>query len=217
LQRLPGKARPRGQVLREYEAETAEMRKRIPRELWVFLVPDNLTRAFRWRVQLDCGCITKVMNRGDGVPPHELEWDEPVHNSRLPPGQMICWHDDSPPEPYRDIVEWGERKEVSFPADPVEPPEDTGWPTPRPEQLCYAFTQARLISAYERTGWLVPRRRNPEKSVNVAPTPSRSALERRLRKAEAEAERLRVELDQSDEEAIHRPAQGTTGGPPVRR
>ncbi|MEV5467993.1 hypothetical protein AB0N37_20510 [Streptomyces griseoincarnatus] len=265
------------------------MRKHIPRVLWVFLVPD-LTRAFRWRVQLDCGCITEVITREDGVPPHETQWEEPVHNSRLPPGQMICWHDDSPPEPYRDIVEWGERKEVSFPADPVEPPEymephawsvirhdephtsafwtvtlacghvseaiapelawvpasgprrtapkrvqqmsaefervwltnpelqterdrehtrrmlADGWPTPRPETLCYICAQARLILAYERIGWLIPRQRKPEKSVSVAPTPSRSILERQLRKAEAEAERLRVELDQYDEEAIQQPA-----------
>lgn len=56
LQRLSGKARPRQEVLRECEAETAEVRGHIPRVLWDFLIPD-LTRAFRWRVQLDCGCV----------------------------------------------------------------------------------------------------------------------------------------------------------------
>ncbi|MFB9464924.1 hypothetical protein [Streptomyces cinereospinus] len=289
LQRLPGKARPRDEVLRECEAETAEMRKRIPRVLWVFLIPD-LSRAFRWRVQLDCGCITEVITREDGVPPHEMQWDEPIHNWPLPMGQMICRHADSPPEPYRDIAEWGERKEVSFPADPVEPPDymdpqawsvirhdephtsafwtvtlacghlseaiapeldwvpasgphraapervqqmsaefervwlanpelqterdrehtrrmlAENWPTPRPETLCYTCTEARWILAYERIGWLIPRQRKPAKSVSAAPTPSRSTLERRLRKAEAEAERLRVELGQFDEEAIQQPA-----------
>lgn len=281
LRRLPGKARPRDEVLRECEAETAEMRTRIPRALWVFLVPD-LTRVFRWRVELDCGCITEVMTRGDSVPPHELEWVEPVHGWGLPVGQMMCWHEDSPPSPYQGIAEWGERRDVRFPSGPVEPPEDVdaqlwsvirhdephtsafwtvtltcghvsetiapdidwvpasgprrtapervqqmsaeferawladpelqperdrehtrrmlsaGWPSPQPEQLCDTCAQARLITTYERTGWLVSPRRKPEKSLSVAPAASRSAVERQLQKAEAAAERLRVELDQFD-------------------
>lgn len=71
-----------------------------------------------------------------------------------------------------------------------------GWPRPEPEQLCYSCPQVRMISAYERVGWLVPRQRQSEKAASAASTPSRSALERRLQKAEAEAERLRAELDQ---------------------
>ena len=50
-----------------------------------------------------------------------------------------------------------------------------------------------MILAYERVGWLVPRQRQPEKTASTAPTPSRSALARMLRKAEAE--RRRAELD----------------------
>ncbi|MFD3836701.1 hypothetical protein ACFWWC_10630 [Streptomyces sp. NPDC058642] len=279
MRRLPGKARPRQEVLRECEAEAAEMRGYIPQVLWVFLIPD-LTRVFRWRVQLDCGCIPEVLTREDGTPPHETQWK--AFHSPLPPGQMICHHDDSPPPPYRLIAEWGDRREVTFPADPDEPPDDTdprvwsvirhdephtsafwevtlacghveeaiapsldwvpasgprraapervqqmsaefedawranpelqtepdrehtrrmladGWPRPAPEQLCYSCPQVRMISAYERVGWLVPRQRQSEKAASIAPTPSRSALERRLQKAEAEAERLRAELDQID-------------------
>lgn len=71
LQRLPGKATPRQEVLRECEAETAEMRGRIPRVLGDFLIPD-LTRAFRWRLQLDCGCVPEVLTREDYAPPHEM-------------------------------------------------------------------------------------------------------------------------------------------------
>lgn len=278
-QRLPGKARARQEVLRECEAEATKMRGYIPRVLWDFLIPD-LTRVFRWRVQLDCGCIPEVLTREDGTPPHEAQWKD--HRSPLPPGQMICHHDDSPPPPYRGITEWRERREVTFPADPVDPPDDTdpkiwsvlrhdephtsafwevtlacghveeaiapsldwvpasgprraapervqqmsaefedawranpelqterdrehtrrmladGWPTPEPEQLCYSCPQVRLILAYERVGWLVPRQRQPKKAASTAPTPSRSTLERRLRKAEAEAERLRTELDRID-------------------
>ncbi|MEU9155761.1 hypothetical protein AB0D59_35735 [Streptomyces sp. NPDC048417] len=255
------------------------MRGYIPRVLWDFLIPD-LTRLFRWRVQLDCDCISEVLTREDSTPPHKTQW-KALH-SPLPPGQMICHHDDSPPPPYRVIAEWGDRREVTFPADLVEPPDNTdpriwsmirhdephtsafwevtlacghveetiapsldwvpasgprraapervqqmsaefeeawrvnpelqterdrehtrrmladGWPTPEPEQLCYFCPQVRMISAYERVGWLVPRQRQSGKAESTAPTPSRSALERRLRKAEAEAERLRAELDQID-------------------
>ena len=67
LQRLPGKARPRQAVLRECQAETAEMRGRIPRVLWDFLIPD-LTPAFRWRVQLDCGCVPEVLHASCASP-----------------------------------------------------------------------------------------------------------------------------------------------------
>ncbi|MBT2438779.1 hypothetical protein J7E93_01280 [Streptomyces sp. ISL-36] len=279
LRRLPGKARPRKDVLLECEAEAAEMRGYIPRVLWGFLIPD-LTRVFRWRVQLDCGCIPEVLTREDGPPPHEMRWKEHAHGSQLPPGQMICWHDDSPPAPYRMIAEWGERSEVTLPASPVEPPDGIdpkvwavirhdephtsafwkvtltcghageavapnlnwtpasgprqarpdrvlqmcadfeqawhdnpelqaeqdrdhtrrmladGWPTPRPEQLCHSCPQVRMILAYERVGWLVPRRQKAEKTESSAPTPSHPALERRLQRAEAVAERLRAELDQ---------------------
>ena len=284
VQRLPGKARSRQEVLRECEAEVAKMRGYIPRVLWDFLIPD-LSRVFRWRVQLDCGCIPEVLTREDGTPPHEAQWKD--HRSLLPPGQMICHHDDSPPPPYRVIAEWGERREVTFPASPVEPPDDTdprvwsvirhdephtsafwevtlacghveeaiapsldwvpasgprraapervqqmsaefeeawrvnpelqterdrehtrrmladGWPAPEPERLCYSCPQVRMILAYERIGWLIPRQRQSGKAASTAPTPSRSALERRLRRAEAEAERLRVELDRIDQGPLH--------------
>lgn len=279
LKRLPGTARPRREILRECETEVAEMRERIPRVLWVFLLPD-LTKAFRWRVQLDCGCVTEVMTRGGSVAPHEVEWDEPVHRSKLPTGQMLCWHEDSAPAPYHDIISWGERKEVRFAADPVEPPEGIdpktwsvirhdephtsafwtvtlacghtssavapdldwlpasgprrvpvervqemtaeferawlddpdlqsdqdrehyrrmladGWPSPQTAQACSTCPGARQILAYERIGWLVPRRRVPTPAGCVATKPPRSTLEGRLRQAEAEAERLRAELRQ---------------------
>ncbi|MER5940130.1 hypothetical protein ABT121_22730 [Streptomyces sp. NPDC001928] len=264
LQRLRGKARPRTEVLRECEAEAAEMRESIPRVLWDFLIPD-LTRVFRWRVQLDCGCIPEILTREDDTPPHEMQWKEHVHDSQLTRGQMICWHDESPPPPYRLINEWGERREVAFPADPVAPPEyidpeawavirhdephtsafwkvtpacghveeavassldwtpasgphlapphrvkqmsaefdeiwhanpelqterhrnhtrrmlADGWPSPQPEQLCYSYPQVRMILAYERVGWLVPRRRKAANAArNATPALSRSTLKRRL-------------------------------------
>lgn len=54
--------------------------------------------------------------------------------------------------------------------------------------------RARFIVAYQRVGWLVPRKPEPK-----PPTPpSRASLERWLRQAEAEAGRLRDQLAQLD-------------------
>jgi hypothetical protein len=196
---------------------------------------------------------------------------------------MLCPHDDSPPAPYRDIAEWGDRREQSFPADPVEPPDwadpqtwallrhneahtsafwtvtlfcghvtdvvsdlgwkpadgpsqvsakrlremitefeefwrsdpdgqdererehtkrmlAEGWPTPAPEHLCYACPQARSVIASQRIGWLVPRK----SEQRLQKPPSRASLERRLRQAEAEANRLRDQLARLE------PAESTT-------
>ncbi|MFE3856795.1 hypothetical protein ACFXPN_37380 [Streptomyces griseorubiginosus] len=96
------------------------MRERIPRVFWPFVIPD-LTLVFRWRVQLDCDCVLEVLTRKDETPPHEGQWLERANGSGLPPGQMICRHDDAPAAPYRAISKWGDRREVTFPADPVEP------------------------------------------------------------------------------------------------
>ncbi|MEW1632770.1 hypothetical protein AB0469_01720 [Streptomyces sp. NPDC093801] len=269
--RLPGRAKPRMDVLREYEEFNSDRRRAIPAVLWSFLAPDP-DRYYRWRVQLDCACIKELLTPDDRIPPSERQWRGLGEGEALPQGQVYCQHDDSP---YRDIIEWGERREVSFPADPVEPPEwaeadvwavirhheahtsafwkvtlacgrveevvaptldwkpddgprlaeatrvkqmieefeqawasepmlqpeterehirrmlAAGWPRPRPERSCHACPQARAIVAYQRVGWLVPRDEAP-KSEN--PPPARAVLERRLRRAEAEAERLRVQL-----------------------
>ena len=54
-QKLPGKPRPRTEVLAEYQAQRARVRP----EMWVlrdlFLPPPE--EMLRWRVQLDCGCM----------------------------------------------------------------------------------------------------------------------------------------------------------------
>lgn len=122
LRRLPGKARPREDVLWEYRDLNAARRKRIPAPLWPFWAPDP-DEYYRWRIQLDCGCITEVLTRGPDRRPDDTRWPDPVCGARLPAGQMLCTHKDSPPAPYREIAGWGHRREVTFPADPEEPPE----------------------------------------------------------------------------------------------
>ncbi|MFD7553249.1 hypothetical protein ACFV9E_01775 [Streptomyces sp. NPDC059835] len=272
--RLPGRAKQRTAILREYEEFNSERRRGIPPVLWPFFAPDP-DRYYRWRVQLDCACIKELLTPGDCTAPSERQWRGLGDGEALPPGQVYCWHDDAADAPYRDIVEWGDRQEVSFPADPVEPPEwadayvwavirhdeahtsafwkvtlacghveeviapaldwkpddgprladatrvkqmieefeqvwdsdpmlqsehqrehtrrmlAAGWPRPRPERSCHTCPHARAIVAYQRVGWLIPRGEEPKPE---SPPLARAVLERRLRGAEAEAERLRVQL-----------------------
>src|SRR6266702_74814 len=66
--RLPGRARPGEEVVREYQEFNAKLRERITPVLWVFFAP-NPDGLYRWRVALDCGCITEVMTwGGDRLP-----------------------------------------------------------------------------------------------------------------------------------------------------
>jgi hypothetical protein len=122
LRRLPGKARPREEALREYEDANAKRREGIPAPLWPFWAP-NPDEFYRWRVQLDCGCVKEVLTGGDKRLPAESQWFDHVHRVNLPAGQLLCTHDDSPAAPYRDIVEWESRREVLIPASPPEPPD----------------------------------------------------------------------------------------------
>ncbi|MGW6857786.1 hypothetical protein [Streptomyces xanthophaeus] len=119
--RLPGRARKRSVVLREYEESIAELRKRVPSVLWPFFAPDPAV-VYRWRVQLDCLCVRELYTRGDQKPPSERTYRDPYGND-LPQGQMYCSHDEAEEVPYRRVCEWLDRKEINFPADPVEPPD----------------------------------------------------------------------------------------------
>jgi hypothetical protein len=109
-------------VLWEYRDLNAARRKRIPAPLWPFWAPDP-DEYYRWRIQLDCGCITEVLTCGPDRRPDDTRWPDPVCGARLPAGQLLCTHKDSSPAPYREIAGWGDRREVTFPADPAEPPE----------------------------------------------------------------------------------------------
>ena len=114
LRRLPGKARRRADVLREYQHLNAERRSRIPAPLWPFWAPGP-DEYYRWRVELNCGCITEVLTCGPERRPDETQWPDPVCGARLPVGQLLCTHKDSPPAPYREIAGSGRppRSDVS--------------------------------------------------------------------------------------------------------
>jgi hypothetical protein len=109
-------------VLREYRDLNAKRRSRIPAPLWPFWAPDP-DEYYRWRVQLDCGCITEVLTWGPDRRPDDTQWPDPVCGTRLPARQMLCTHEDSPPAPYREIAAWGDCRELTFPADSAEPPD----------------------------------------------------------------------------------------------
>jgi hypothetical protein len=92
------------------------------------LAPDAKD-IFRWRVKFDCGCIEERCTRGDNA-----DWSERSDVShqlrspkQLPPGQFLCHdnanHPTTQPLPLQGVAEWGEREEVTFRPDPVEPPE----------------------------------------------------------------------------------------------
>ncbi|WP_405141957.1 hypothetical protein OG589_32695 [Sphaerisporangium sp. NBC_01403] len=136
--RLPGRARPRTDILREYLDLNAKRRERIPSILWAFWAPDP-DKFYRWRIQLDCDCVTEVLTYGDNNLPDQARWHDHVNENSLPVGQILCSHDDTPPQPYRDITDWGTRREVSFPADPVDPPEgedSESWALIRRDERC---------------------------------------------------------------------------------
>lgn len=74
---------------------------------------------------------------------------------------------------------------------------DLGWPEPSPEGRCYSCPRAKAIIAYERVGPLVPPPKPPGAAAPKT-VPGKSALTRRLREVEAEAARLREQLNDHD-------------------
>jgi hypothetical protein len=118
-QKLPGKPRPRTEVLAEYQAQRARIRP----EMWVlrdlFVPPPE--EMFRWRVQLTCGCIHERLSRMDQTHPSKWQEREAVTQRRLPKGQVSCRHDDVWSE-YQEIASWGDAPKVrEFGPDPIEP------------------------------------------------------------------------------------------------
>lgn len=279
VRRLPGKARPQTEALREYQEFNSRLRDRIPAPLWAFFAPDP-EEFYRWRIQLTCDCIKEVLTKGPDDLPSQIRWPEGVYGARLPAGQIVCTEHKNEPPPYRDIINWKDRREHTFPADPVDPPDDMydpqvwavirhnephtsafwrvelscghvsevctdsswnpadgprladperlrkmvadfessptlqvqddqgihehmrrmldlGWPTPQPDTNCHACVSVRYIVAYQRVGWLIPKKAEPKKPK----PPSHTSLQRRLKQKEAEAEQLRSELARLDAES----------------
>lgn len=119
--RLPGKPTPRAEALLVVQDAVAERRRHVQPVLWPFFAPEPDAETFRWRIQLDCGCVHEVLSSRKDSLPTERKFVDPVHQAWLPPGQIVCCTREGGSSPYREIVEWGERREITFPADPAEP------------------------------------------------------------------------------------------------
>lgn len=65
-----------------------------------------------------------------------------------------------------------------------------GWPRPAPEELCFSCSHVKTVKDCRRVG-------EPAKP-KVEPAPDRAALEAQLRRAEAQAERLRRKIEKLD-------------------
>jgi hypothetical protein len=122
-QKLPGRPRPNDDVMREYDtARSNLMRANRDKAPLVGLLYPDVDKLHRWRVQLDCGCIEERLTMSDD--PESLASDsgeDPLSRRRLPPGQYLCGGEHRRREPFvQDIVDWGERRVVDFPADPME-------------------------------------------------------------------------------------------------
>lgn len=147
--RLPGRARPGRAALQEYEEWRAALRQRLMKRDLLALMPlyaPEPDRVYRWRIRLDCGCITEALTFGN----------------KHPAGQRRCEHDDDPLAPYRAISTWDERREVVLEADPVDPPsywedlDEALWEKMRhPEPRTCAFWRVTLACGH-RTDAVAP-------------------------------------------------------------
>lgn len=122
LKRLPGRAQPREQALKEFEEFVKEQRRYYKPEYWALLIPPA-TDIYRWRVQLECGCIYELFMRGEDQSPDTARFRDPLTCCDLPPGEMWCSKDHgNVGAVYRGIEEWLGSRVKEFPADPVDPP-----------------------------------------------------------------------------------------------
>ncbi|MBT2513098.1 hypothetical protein [Arthrobacter sp. ISL-30] len=124
LTRVPGRARPQKEALQEFEKAVAELRQQYEPVFWPLFVPEA-KEMFRWRVELECGCTHEVFTHGEDKYPDDRSNLDPITRRRLPVGEYWCPTEHGPiQKPYRDIVEWVDRKIMEFPADPEEPEYD---------------------------------------------------------------------------------------------
>lgn len=156
--RIPGRARPRALALKEFEEGVAELRRRYRPEFWCFFIP-KADDIYRWRVQLECGCVHETFIRGDEDYPDGPTRLDPMTRAALPAGEFWCWgeHGDAVSH-YRDVIEWVERRVEEFPPDPEEPQHGLDaevWAKIRhPEPHSSAFWEVRLACGHVCEGFV---------------------------------------------------------------
>jgi hypothetical protein len=120
LTKVPGRARPRTEALKEFEEGVVDLRCRMKPAFWPLLIP-KAEDMFRWRAPLECGCVHEVLTPGKDTYPDHGSSTDPITGHRLLAGEYWCTADHGTAKPYRDIVEWVDRKVREFPPDPEEP------------------------------------------------------------------------------------------------
>ena len=122
LVRVPGRARSRAQARKSFDESVAVMRQRYKPAFWPLFAPEA-GDIYRWRVELECGCIHEVFTCGENDYPDEHSWTDLISDRKLPAGEYWCSNDHGVDgRAYRDIVEWCERHVTEFPPDPEESP-----------------------------------------------------------------------------------------------
>ncbi len=121
LMRVPGHSKPRKAALKEYQ-EFADVERKRYKPVFRFLVP-SAHEVYRWRVQLDCGCVREMLTRDEDIFPDSRAWKDPITECELPLGELWCPNDHGRSvKPYHEIVEWLKAEVSEFPADPEECP-----------------------------------------------------------------------------------------------
>jgi hypothetical protein len=135
--RIPGgdlrpQAEARQAVVEEIDRRTVAIEERwADAPVLVRLMKDihvpKLAELTRWKIQLDCGCITEAFTARDKLPHKGQVWGA---WSELNPGERECFvHGDHDIEHHRKIVSWGKRLD-DLPPDPVRRPKDRDYWTP---------------------------------------------------------------------------------------
>lgn len=121
---VPGRARSRAKAQEDFDECAEQLSRRFKPEFRDLLVP-KAVNMYRWRVQLECGCVYELFTRGKDDFPDDQNWNAPRPDRKLPKGEFWCTNDHGQgDEIYRDIVEWLDSEIKEFPPDPEEPPSE---------------------------------------------------------------------------------------------
>ena len=177
--RLPGRARPRALVLREYQQYRAKVLEAVDagsRDVASSSVPEAES-MFRWRMQLGCGDIVEVLTCGTERAPSAVSWS--WAGGRMPEGTYACAAHRTGETPYRRVRRYLRRATLNLEADEQlqRGPETVGyWTveltcghveqqiTPLDWHPRDGHRQIRTRSRGDRPGW------NRSKTVSAQPT-----------------------------------------------
>lgn len=149
--KLPGKATPLQRVRREYELARAKAKEKVPQDewpiLWWYGYPDP-EELYRWRIQLDCGCVEEVTTSGDDPVPPDKTWKHPWRDVTMAAGRCYHRHGQDLLGPYRLITHWMSSEEYVEQPDAPEPPD---WCADSPQ----LWEQIRTKEVHVHARWTV--------------------------------------------------------------